>query len=170
MVLPSSRLIMIALMLIASLSTKGQSKLYLSAGVSNVFGSGLNIFLGQKDESLFKFNHVAFDGEYQTRVIGSLNFVTGLSVFSAGYNATDDSFSAASKFDATYVGTPLMVRWNIGNNRLSKSLTDLYRTGLEDDWNVPDNDSWYVKAHQDVGKIIEKHAELVVGFSLGGGG
>lgn len=54
--------------------------------------------------------------------------------------------------------------------RLSKSLTDLYRTGLEEDWNVPDNDSWYIKTHQDVGKIIEKYSELAVGFRLGGGG
>lgn len=51
--------------------------------------------------------------------------------------------------------------------RLSKSLTDLYRTGLEDDWNVPDNKSWYIDAHQDVGKIVEKYSELVVGFRFG---
>lgn len=53
--------------------------------------------------------------------------------------------------------------------RLSKSLTDLYRTGLEKDWNIPDDDSWYINTHQDAGKITEKHSELVVGFRLGGG-
>jgi hypothetical protein len=51
--------------------------------------------------------------------------------------------------------------------RLSRSLTDLYRTGLEDDWNVPDEQSWYIKAYHDSGKIIEKHTELVVGFRFG---
>lgn len=51
--------------------------------------------------------------------------------------------------------------------RLSRSMTDLYRTGLEDEWNVPDEDSWYINAYQDSGKIIEKHTELVVGFRLG---
>jgi hypothetical protein len=51
--------------------------------------------------------------------------------------------------------------------RLSRSMTDLYRTGIEDDWNVPDENSWYIDAHQDAGKIIEKYTELVVGFRFG---
>lgn len=51
--------------------------------------------------------------------------------------------------------------------RLSRSITDLYRTGLEDDWKVPDEESWYISAYQDAGKIVEKHAELVVGFRFG---
>lgn len=48
--------------------------------------------------------------------------------------------------------------------RLSRSLTDLYRTGLEEDWNVPDDKSWYIEAYQDSGKIVEKYSELIVGF------
>lgn len=51
--------------------------------------------------------------------------------------------------------------------RLSRSITDLYRTGLEEDWNVPDEDSWYIKANQDSGRIIEKSTELVIGFRFG---
>lgn len=51
--------------------------------------------------------------------------------------------------------------------RLSRSMTDLYRSGLEEDWNVPDDNSWYIGAYQDSGKIIEKHTELVVGFRFG---
>ena len=51
--------------------------------------------------------------------------------------------------------------------RLSRSMTDLYRTGLEDDWNVPDERSWYIDACQETGKIIEKYTELVVGFRFG---
>jgi hypothetical protein len=51
--------------------------------------------------------------------------------------------------------------------RLSKSLTDLYHTGLEDDWSVPEDKSWYLRAHHDAGKIIEKYSELVVGFRFG---
>lgn len=48
--------------------------------------------------------------------------------------------------------------------RMSRSLTDLYRTGLEEDWNVPDDKSWYIEAHQDSGKTIEQYSELIVGF------
>jgi hypothetical protein len=48
--------------------------------------------------------------------------------------------------------------------RLSRSITDMYRTGLEQDWNVPAEDSWYLGAYEDSGEIIEKYAELVVGF------
>lgn len=51
--------------------------------------------------------------------------------------------------------------------RLNRSITDLYRTGIEKDWNVPDEVSWYINAYQDSGKIIEKSAELVVGFRFG---
>lgn len=51
--------------------------------------------------------------------------------------------------------------------RLSRSITDLYRTGLEEDWNVPDEVSWYISAYQDSGKIIEKSTELVAGFRFG---
>lgn len=102
------------LMLIASIPTRSQSKIYIAGGLSNVFGSGVNIFLGEEG-STFQFNYPVLDVEYQTRVIGSFNFTTGLSVVTAGYNATDDSFSSASEFNATYVGVPLMARWNAGN-------------------------------------------------------
>jgi hypothetical protein len=51
--------------------------------------------------------------------------------------------------------------------RLSKSLNDMYYAGLEDDWNIPDDESWYIDAHQESGKIIEKYSELVVGFRIG---
>ena len=53
--------------------------------------------------------------------------------------------------------------------RLSRSITDLYRTGLEKDWNVPDDVSWYLNAYRESGKIIEKSTELVVGFRFGAG-
>lgn len=102
------------LILLINLTAIGQSKIYVGGGLSNIFGSGVNIFLGQEG-SLMKFNYPVLDVEYQTRVIGSFNFVTGLSVATAGYNTTDDSFSSASAFNATYLGVPLMARWNAGN-------------------------------------------------------
>lgn len=96
------------------LAALAQSKIYVAGGVSNVFGSGVNIILGEEG-SLFKFNYPVFDAEYQTRVVGSFSFVTGVSAFTAGYKTTDDSFSSASEFRATYVGIPFMARWNAGN-------------------------------------------------------
>lgn len=102
------------LMLVVNLTAIGQSKVYVAGGVSNIFGSGVNIFLGQEG-GLLKFNYPVLDIEYQTRVIGSFNFATGLSVITAGYNTTDDAFSSASAFNATYLGLPLMARWNAGN-------------------------------------------------------
>lgn len=114
MILPCSRFFGVALMLVASLSTKGQSKVYVSAGLSNVFGPGINILIGQEG-SFFKFNHPALDVEYQTRVIGAFNFATGLSFFSAGYSTKEESFGSPSEFNATYVAIPLMARWNAGN-------------------------------------------------------
>lgn len=52
-------------------------------------------------------------------------------------------------------------------SRFGVSITDLYRTGLEDEWNIPDDMSWYLSAYQDSGKIIERTKEVVVGFRFG---
>ncbi len=111
------KLISVYLMLVISMSAAAQSKIYVSGGLSNVFGSGVNIFLGS-DSYGIKFNYAAFDAEYQRRVIGSFNFCTGVSLFTAGYETNDDSFSAASQFKATYLAIPLMARWNAGNKNL----------------------------------------------------
>ena len=71
------------LMVVVSFRTCGQAKIYFAGGMSNAFGSGVNIFLGTEG-SFFKFNYPAFDAEYQTRLIGSFNFVSGVSVFGSG--------------------------------------------------------------------------------------
>src|SRR5690242_14177184 len=102
------------IMLVITISARGQSKVYVAGGMSNVFGSGVNIILGDEG-SLIKFHYPTLDAEFQTRVIGSLNFTTGVSIVSAGYKTTDDAFSSASEFNAVYVGVPLMARWNAGN-------------------------------------------------------
>lgn len=102
------------LIVITSIPAWSQSKIYAAGGLSSVYGSGVNIILGDEG-NFFKFNYPTFDVEYQTRVIGSLNFTTGLSMVTAGYKTTDDSFSSASEFNAVYVGVPLMARWNAGN-------------------------------------------------------
>ena len=92
-----------------------QSKLYISGGISTVFGSGLNIFLGNSSPATTKYNYRAFDLEYEKRLYGSFSLVSGLSYFNAGYKTDDPSFSALSEFVANYAAVPLMARWNAGN-------------------------------------------------------
>lgn len=99
-----------------NLNAFGQSKLYISGGMSHVFGSGANIFLGE--EFSFKFNYRTIDVEYEKRVVGSFSMLTGASLFNSGYQTTDDSFSSLSEFKATYVAVPLMARWNVGNRNI----------------------------------------------------
>ncbi len=48
--------------------------------------------------------------------------------------------------------------------RVSRSVTDRYRTGLEESWGVPDEESWYISAYRDAGRILEKHSEILVGL------
>ncbi len=103
-------------MLLAFQPAWSQSKWFISGGVSHVFGSGANIFLGQ--DFALKFEYKTLDVEYEKRVVGSFNFVTGASLFNSGYKTTDDSFSSLSEFKATYIGVPLMARWNIGNRNV----------------------------------------------------
>lgn len=91
-----------------------QSRIYLAGGLSNVFGSGSNLVLGDNNYG-GKFSYLSVDLEVQQRIIGSFNMVGGVSMFRAGYDATDNSFSSNSTFDATYISVPLLVRWNVGN-------------------------------------------------------
>lgn len=104
------------LIVLISQPAYSQSKLYISGGVSLVFGSGLNIFLGQ--DFALKLDYEALDVEYEKRVVGSFNFVTGASLFNSGYKTIDDSFSSLSEFKATYIAIPLMARWNVGNRNV----------------------------------------------------
>lgn len=105
-------LIWLLLVLCANL-VMGQSKLYLDGGISSVYGTGVNLLFGSNYS--FKFKYKTLDIEYEKRLIGSFSMVTGASLFSAGYKTTDGSFSSLSEFKATYVGMPLLVRWNVGN-------------------------------------------------------
>lgn len=81
-----------------------------------MFGSGTNVLLGS--DFAVKFNYRTFDIEYERRVVGSFNFMTGASLFNSGYEANDDSFSSTSHFKATYVAVPLLVRWNVANRNM----------------------------------------------------
>lgn len=50
--------------------------------------------------------------------------------------------------------------------RVSKGISDLYYTGLENDWAVPAEFSEYLQAYAEEGNIREKYTEIVVGYRL----
>lgn len=114
------KIIALPIALILSVAAAGQSsKLYLTGGITNVTGGGLNVTLGELDEgTFFKFDHAAVDLEYSKRLMGSFSFVTGLSYYNAGYNVASQSFGSASKLKMSYMSVPLMIRWNLGNKNL----------------------------------------------------
>ena len=78
--------------------------------------------------------------------------------------------------DVTSLGkeAPIFRRIDIGmtykrfqiNVRFSKSITDLYYEGLENDWGVPAEYSEYLIAYADEGKITEKYSEITFGFRI----
>jgi hypothetical protein len=105
--------------LIHVLPAGAQSKVYFSGAITNVSGGGVNVNLGELDEgTFFKFDHYAFDLEYSTRLMGSFNFVTGLSFFNAGYDVESLTFGSASELKVSYLAVPLMIRWNISNKNI----------------------------------------------------
>ncbi len=50
--------------------------------------------------------------------------------------------------------------------RVSKSLQDMYFKGLEDNWAVPVDRSYYLTSRNLNGKILEKYVEVVVGYRI----
>ncbi len=50
--------------------------------------------------------------------------------------------------------------------RVSKSVTDLYYTGLENSWGLPADESDYLKAYNADGRIAEKYVEITLGYKL----
>ncbi len=50
--------------------------------------------------------------------------------------------------------------------RVSKGISDLYYTGLENDWAVPAEFSEYLKAYSEKGSIKEKYSEIMIGYRM----
>ena len=91
----------------------GQSRWYVSAGVANVWVFGnLDTWA---DKKFFAFEHKSGNFQYERRLIGSLNALTGVTVFNAGYETSSFFLGARSKFNAVFVAVPAMVRWNVTN-------------------------------------------------------
>jgi hypothetical protein len=97
-----------------SIATFGQTKLYASAGIVADLSWNFNE-LSDDDFKLIDFKFKTLNVESQTRVIGSMNFVSGVSLFNAGYNIRSRDFGSSSDLRIVYLGVPVMARWNIGN-------------------------------------------------------
>ena len=50
--------------------------------------------------------------------------------------------------------------------RYSKSITDLYYQGIEQNWQIPADDSEYLQANNEDGGIFEKYSEIVIGVRI----
>jgi hypothetical protein len=94
-------------------SVRGQSKIHVAAGLADVTVFGTLSTL--TDKGLFEFKYKSLHLQYEKRMVGSLNALTGLSVYTAGYETSSFFFGSQSKFQGIFVSVPLMVRWNMGN-------------------------------------------------------
>ena len=50
--------------------------------------------------------------------------------------------------------------------RLSTSLQDMYYSGLQNNWNIPETYSYYINSHNQSGKTTIKSSEFVVGYRI----
>jgi len=106
------RLIIIWLFVFVTGFASAQSRIYISGGISTSLGGNL---------ATFDATHPAAwsaDLEWQKKLAGSVSVVTGISAFNVSYVNDSTTFGSVSKFNAIYVGVPLIARWNFGNKNL----------------------------------------------------
>jgi hypothetical protein len=86
-----------------------QTRMFVSLGGSLSAGGNATTKFGVS-------GNLAGDVEWDKKVMGTLHVVTGISTFGVSYSSSNTSFgSYTSKFNAQYVGVPVMARWNVGN-------------------------------------------------------
>ncbi len=96
----------------ATLYSMGQTRIYVVGGFTGTTGGNL---------STYTAHHAAtplIELTVEKKIVGSISLLTGLSYFGATYNNTKTFFGSASKFDARFLGVPVLARWNIGNKNL----------------------------------------------------
>lgn len=86
-----------------------QSRIYLSGGIATSYGGNLNTLFASHQPEL------CADLEWERKITGSINLLTGLSTFGVGYMSNSSSFGSPSAFSSTYLAVPVLVRWNMGN-------------------------------------------------------
>src|SRR5258708_6408119 len=99
----------VLLFIFAADDSFAQSKLFGSVGGAYTLG-------GNFTTTLATAGGWTLDLEWDKKVMGTLHVVSGLSVFSVGYDSKNTSFgSNTSKFNADYIALPIMARWNAAN-------------------------------------------------------
>lgn len=90
-----------------------QSRVRVGLGFSSSTGGSLATYFASSPATLFA------EIEYEKRLAGSISLVTGATFFGAGYVTEESSFGSASKFNASYIGVPMLMRFNFGNKNLA---------------------------------------------------
>lgn len=105
----------ILLMILYPVCTYGQSKLYVSSEIGRVHIREPSLL---QLMSSFQTLHMSAGIEYERRLAGAFNFITGLSASSLSYHQIPDQVVNRSSFRATFISLPLLARWNAGNKNV----------------------------------------------------
>ncbi|HQQ95660.1 MAG TPA: hypothetical protein PLX35_00280 [Cyclobacteriaceae bacterium] len=105
--------LMAILLIIASLSATGQSRIFISVGAAASFGGNTDTFFASHQTTS------AVDAEYEKKIIGTMSVLTGVSWYNLGYQYDGNGFASnSSTFKANYLAVPVMARWNMFNKNM----------------------------------------------------
>ncbi|MBS1977166.1 MAG: hypothetical protein JST46_07325 [Bacteroidetes bacterium] len=106
------RAIVILSILLCAWGAIAQSRIRMGLGFSVSSGGSFSTYLASTPITPFG------ELEYEKRLAGSVSLVTGATFFGAAYTTTESSFGSGSKFNAYFIGVPMLMRWNFGNKNL----------------------------------------------------
>ncbi|MBS1507479.1 MAG: hypothetical protein JSS79_12600 [Bacteroidetes bacterium] len=97
-------------LLLFSILSSAQSRMFVTAGISTSLGGNLSTFTAKVPAV------ASLDVEWDRKVMGSLYAVYGVSTYGVGYSTTHDLFAPSdSEYSARFISVPLMARWNVSN-------------------------------------------------------
>jgi hypothetical protein len=102
---------LVGVLAIVHVNLFAQSRLYLSAGVA---GNAGGPFYCCKDYQQL-FGHPVVDLEADTKIVGALHFLTGISYYQVRFSSDDRFFGSAIEYQGHYLAVPLMARLNYRN-------------------------------------------------------
>ena len=109
----SMRKALVILILVANLTAKGQSRIFISAGAATSLGGTIDTFLASNRTA------ATIDAEYEKKIIGTMSVLTGVSWYGVGYKYDGTGFASnSSSFSANYLAVPVMARWNMVNKNM----------------------------------------------------
>jgi hypothetical protein len=86
--------------------TNAQSRIYVSGGITTTTGGSTGTTFAS-GSSL-----PCIDLEWEQKIVGSMSLLTGVSWLGAGYSNHNTAFGNKSVYSASYVGIPVLARWN----------------------------------------------------------